>query len=195
MARLNRLWMSYSGGVHLSGTIQKTMRARLVSLVLCVFALFAPALAADRRGGPSLDRVLPQIRHSVPGTFYDAEGPFLSPDGQATYRIKWMTPDGRIIWFAVDARSGQILGSAPYSGARAPYRRDEEPPPRNNYRPDDRQPRYGDQDNSWGRRDDNDDRRYGRGRDDNRDNNRDNNPDNNQGGHGRNNGHGRRPNG
>jgi len=39
-----------------------------------------------------------------------------------------MTPDGRIIWFAVDARSGQILGGAPYSTARAPYRREEEAP-------------------------------------------------------------------
>jgi hypothetical protein len=88
------------------------MRARMLGSLMVLFALALPALAQDRRGGPSLDRVLPQIRRSVPGRFYDAEGPFLSPDGQATYRIKWMTPDGRIIWFTVDGRSGQVLGGA-----------------------------------------------------------------------------------
>ena len=179
------------------------MRARLVSLVLCVVALASPALAADRRGAPSLDRVLPQIRQSVPGRFYDAEGPFLSPEGQATYRIKWMTPDGRIIWFAVDARSGQILGGAPYSaGTSDVYRREDDRPPRNNYRGEDGDARTRDRDNGWnqGRRnDDGDNPRYGRGQD--RDNDRgdnsrnDNSRGNNDRGNGRENNRGRRPNG
>jgi hypothetical protein len=89
------------------------MRARLTFVFLLLVALAFPALAQDRRGGPSLDRVLPQIARSVPGRFSDAEGPFISADGRATYHIKWMTPDGRIIWFTVDARSGQVMGGAP----------------------------------------------------------------------------------
>ncbi len=57
-----------------------------------------------------LDRILPAIRRSHPGTFYDAEGPVPGPDGQYRYRLKWMTPDGRIIWLDTDARTGRVLG-------------------------------------------------------------------------------------
>ncbi|MGA7675157.1 MAG: hypothetical protein WCA78_08940 [Rhizomicrobium sp.] len=96
------------------------MRARVVSSLFLLFVLAAPAFAAGRRdeGRPSLDRVLPEIRRHTPGTFYDAEGPFIGQDGQARYRIKWMTPDGRIVWFDADARTGRVLGSAPYGGYR-----------------------------------------------------------------------------
>jgi len=86
------------------------MRARASLALLVLLTLALPALAQDRRGVPSLDRVLPEIRRTTPGTFYDADGPFLGPDGQATYRIKWMTPDGRIIWFYADARTGRVMG-------------------------------------------------------------------------------------
>lgn len=124
------------------------MRARLLSILLMMFALAVPGLAQDRRGGSSLDRVLPQIRHSVPGTFYDADGPFLGSNGQATYRIKWMTPDGRMIWFYVDARSGQVLGGAPSGRYREDRYRDDYDrsgqgswgggaPPRSDWRRDD----------------------------------------------------------
>jgi hypothetical protein len=129
------------------------MRARFVSIIFCVFALAFPALAAqNRRVAPSLDRVLPQIRHAMPGTFYDAEGPFLTPDGQATYRIKWMTPDGRIVWFSVDARSGQVLGGAPVT-APGRYRGDEDDRGWPRARDDDwdRSPRYGSRDEPWAR--------------------------------------------
>jgi len=130
------------------------MRARHVIVAFCLFALAVPALAqsrGDRRGGGGLDRVLPQIRHSVPGTFYDAEGPFFSPDGQAVYRIKWMTPEGRMIWFSVDARSGRIVGGA----APAP-RRDEARPHfqdggRDGSRNDWRDNRPGDRNGAWDR--------------------------------------------
>ena len=94
------------------------MRARVVScLVLLLLALASPAHAEERRGqnAPSLDRILPQIRQHTPGTFYDAEGPFLGQDGSVRYRLKWMMPDGRIVWFDVDARSGRPLGG--YGGA------------------------------------------------------------------------------
>ena len=92
--------------------VQKFMRARVVSCLLLLFALAAPAFAADRQaeGRPSFDRILPEIRRHTPGTFYDAEGPFVGQDGQARYRIKWMTPEGRIVWFEVDAQRGRILG-------------------------------------------------------------------------------------
>jgi hypothetical protein len=88
------------------------MRARVVYSLLVLWALALPTLAQDR-GRPSLDRVLPEIRRSTPGTFYDAQGPFVGPNGQAAYRIKWMTPDGRIIWFYADARTGQVMGMVP----------------------------------------------------------------------------------
>jgi len=92
--------------------IQKLMRARVISSLLLLFALASPAFAAGRQaeGRPSLDRLLPEIRRHTPGTFYNAEGPFIGSDGQARYRIKWMTPEGRIIWFEVDAQRGHILG-------------------------------------------------------------------------------------
>ncbi len=64
----------------------------------------------------SLDRILPSIRRSHPGTFYDAEGPVPAPDGSYRYRLKWMTPDGRIVWLETDARTGRVLG---VQGARS----------------------------------------------------------------------------
>jgi len=57
-----------------------------------------------------LDQILPQIREGYPGAFYDAQGPFPGPDGRPHYRIKWLTPDGHIVWFNADARSGRIIG-------------------------------------------------------------------------------------
>jgi hypothetical protein len=72
----------------------------------------------DRRGEmpdgvQPLDRLLPGIRRSHPGEFYDAEGPTYGPTGDPHYHLKWMTPDGRIIWFDADARSGRVLRSSP----------------------------------------------------------------------------------
>jgi len=94
---------------------------------MCLLAFWAlPCAAQVRQGPPSLDRVLPQIRRSTPGTFYDAQGPFIGPNGQPSYRIKWMTPDGRIIWFSADARTGQIVGMGP-PGPMPPANRYGEP--------------------------------------------------------------------
>ncbi len=81
-----------------------------------------------------LDQILPQIREGYPGDFYDAQGPFPGPDGRPQYRIKWLTPDGHIVWFNADARTGRIVGieGAPRfygrppgmfrGGPRGPYR-------------------------------------------------------------------------
>jgi hypothetical protein len=60
-----------------------------------------------------LDRILPGIRRAYPGEFYDADGPTPGPDGGEHYHLKWMTPDGRIMWLDTDARTGRVLGSAP----------------------------------------------------------------------------------
>jgi hypothetical protein len=92
--------------------VQNDMRARVLSGLVLLITLAAPAFAAGRQaeGRPSFDRILPEIRRHTPGTFYDAEGPFTGQDGLARYRIKWMTPQGRIIWYEVDARDGRILG-------------------------------------------------------------------------------------
>jgi hypothetical protein len=53
--------------------------------------------ARDARIQP-LDRLLPGIRRQHPGDFYDAEGPTYGPSGDPHYHLKWMTPDGRVIW-------------------------------------------------------------------------------------------------
>jgi len=84
------------------------MRYGVIPWILASFlALGASGALAD---GPSLDRILPRIREHHPGKFYDAEGPWRGPDGQDRYRLKWMTPDGRIVWFDADARTGRALG-------------------------------------------------------------------------------------
>jgi hypothetical protein len=57
-----------------------------------------------------LERVLPGIRRFYPGTFYDAEGPTFDEMGNPHYHIKWLTPEGRVIWLDTDARTGRVLG-------------------------------------------------------------------------------------
>ena len=66
-----------------------------------------------RSGVQPLDRLLPGIRRDHPGNFYDAEGPTYGPGGDPHYHLKWMTPDGRVIWYDTDARSGRVLRSSP----------------------------------------------------------------------------------
>ena len=54
------------------------------------------------------------------------------PDGQPRYRLKWMTPDGRIVWFDADARTGRVLGpdaAAPDPMRDRPRFRDDGPRP------------------------------------------------------------------
>jgi hypothetical protein len=103
-----------------------------VSLWVFALALFVLAPIAARaqsdddwrsypsagNGAAPLDRILPEIRRSYPGRFYDAEGPFMGGDGQMHYRVKWMTPEGRIVWLDTDARTGRVLGSG---GSRHDY--------------------------------------------------------------------------
>lgn len=102
---------------------------------LAVLALGSvPASAQGRRAPPPgvtpLDRVLPQVRSRYPGTFYDADGPFMDERGNPHYRLKWMTPEGRVIWLDTDARTGRVIG-VERRGNREPYAtppRDAPPP-------------------------------------------------------------------
>ncbi|HEY3776660.1 MAG TPA: hypothetical protein VGL35_01235 [Rhizomicrobium sp.] len=113
-------------------------RRAYIAAVVAVLALAAPPIAAAQGMPPPmpvqiapapppvrhpaqgaygfrpLDRILPTIRSGRPGRFFDAEGPFPDAAGGWHYRIKWMTPEGRIVWLDADARSGKVLG--PYRG-------------------------------------------------------------------------------
>jgi hypothetical protein len=98
------------------------MRARVFLVFLLGFLsllaanIAVPAAAqprASREGIQPLDRLLPGIRRDHPGTFYDAEGPTYGPSGNPHYHLKWMTPEGRVIWYDADARSGRVLRSSP----------------------------------------------------------------------------------
>ena len=102
------------------------MRNGVFSWIFSSFVLLS-AGAASAQESPSLDRILPSIRERHPGKFYDAEGPYRGPDGQMRYRLKWMTPDGRIVWFDADARTGRVLRQGPDLRPRYDQRmRDEE---------------------------------------------------------------------
>ncbi|HEX4160696.1 MAG TPA: hypothetical protein VHY79_19670 [Rhizomicrobium sp.] len=79
-----------------------------------------PAAALPRHPAPPgysiqpLDRILPTIRSARPGRFFDAEGPFPDTVGGWHYRVKWLTPEGRVVWLDADARTGRVIG--PYRG-------------------------------------------------------------------------------
>lgn len=88
------------------------MRYGVIPWIFAGLALFSVAQATAQEN-PQLDRILPGIRERHPGKFYDAEGPYRGPDGQMRYRLKWMTPEGRIIWFDADARTGRVLHQGP----------------------------------------------------------------------------------
>ena len=92
------------------------MRSCAIPVLLGLLAGSLPAGAQEVRDHiragevQPLDRILPYVRHGHPGTFYDAEGPTIGPDGHYWYRLKWMTPEGRIVWLHTDARTGRVMG-------------------------------------------------------------------------------------
>lgn len=89
------------------------MRTGVTCGILALLALLGASVAQagpPPPPPPSLDRILPHVREHRPGKFYDAEGPWRGPDGRYRYRLKWMTPNGRIVWFDADARTGRVLG-------------------------------------------------------------------------------------
>jgi hypothetical protein len=138
------------------------MRIGVLSLIFAVLAVGCFSTAADARpnrsgDGQSLDQILPQIREKHPGTLYDAEGPFTGPDGRRHYRIKWGTPEGRVIWFDADAQNGRVTGAGErrdrdfYDGGRGDRFNDgEDRPRRANRGDDDDRPRRGNRFNDDG---------------------------------------------
>lgn len=94
------------------------MRSGLFSALFLAILVGAAAPAQAQRthgqgGVQPLDSLLPEIRRQHPGNFYDAEGPTFGPNGDPHYHLKWMTPNGRVIWLDTDARSGRVLRSSP----------------------------------------------------------------------------------
>jgi hypothetical protein len=79
-------------------------------LFLALFAVLAALAVPSGASAETLDRILPQIRANHPGSLSDAE-PWTDSDGRMHYRIKWMTPEGRIIFFDADARTGRYWSS------------------------------------------------------------------------------------
>jgi hypothetical protein len=58
----------------------------------------------------SLDEIMRGIRRERPGNLADVQGPNIGPAGDPRYRLKWLTPDGRVLWLDTDARTGRVLG-------------------------------------------------------------------------------------
>jgi hypothetical protein len=102
--------------------------AAVIAVLFAATLVAAPALARHPWGGGGremrgpemrglesrgrLDRFLPDIRRHHPGRLLDVE-PGWGPRGEPHNRIKWLTPDGRVIWFDQDARTGEFHGETP----------------------------------------------------------------------------------
>jgi hypothetical protein len=56
-----------------------------------------------------LEAVLANVARVYPGYHIGVEGPY-QLGGRWCYRIKWLTPDGRVLFILADAETGQILG-------------------------------------------------------------------------------------
>ena len=65
----------------------------------------------DGPRGPiqSLGHILGGIRRHHPGRLSDVRGPMAGPGGEPHYRVKWLTPEGRVLWLDVDASTGEVL--------------------------------------------------------------------------------------
>ena len=76
---------------------------RLFVVVPVLLAILTPALAKpDAESGPTLDHMLPQIRSQHAGQLSDAEA-WVDGNGHKHYRVKWITPDGRVV--VIDANA------------------------------------------------------------------------------------------
>jgi hypothetical protein len=106
-------------------------------LLISAAAVFEPASAQPNRAREgvqsgevrSLDQILNGIRRERPGSLADVEGPNVGPYGEPHYRLKWLTPDGRVLWLDTDARTGRVLGvqgddRGPGPGAAPPRQQD-----------------------------------------------------------------------
>lgn len=97
------------------------MRYRVLAfaaLISATVVLAGPSVAQPYRARQgvqsgemrSLDEILNGIRRQRPGNLADVQGPNPSPAGEPQYRLKWVTPDGRVLWLDTDARTGRVLG-------------------------------------------------------------------------------------
>ena len=118
---LNGGWPARSCRVQAFLGKRRPMRyfAPLVALLLLsAAAVSEPASAQPNRAREgvqsgevrSLDQILNGIRRERPGSLADVEGPFGGPNGEPHYRLKWLTPDGRVLMLDTDARTGRVLG-------------------------------------------------------------------------------------
>lgn len=117
-------------------------------LLLSAAAVLEPASAQPNRARQgvqsgevrSLDQILNGIRRERPGSLADVEGPNFGPAGEPHYRLKWLTPDGRVLWLDTDARTGRVLGvqgddrGPPTGAAQAPRGAQGRAAPRPNFR-------------------------------------------------------------
>ena len=56
-----------------------------------------------------LSSILSDIRRLEPGKVSDVERTE-GPDGEENYRIKWLTPDGRVLIYNADPQTGAVSG-------------------------------------------------------------------------------------
>lgn len=56
-----------------------------------------------------LEDVLAGLRARYAGRHISVSGPSAGLDGRQRYNIKWLTPDGHVLFIAVDAQTGQTL--------------------------------------------------------------------------------------
>lgn len=59
----------------------------------------------------SLGEILDNVRRQRPGNLADVQGPNIGPAGEPRYRLKWVSPNGRVEWLDTDARTGRVLGA------------------------------------------------------------------------------------
>src|ERR1700743_863157 len=103
----------------MSRALDTTMRfPAFLAVFPLLAALTAPALA---RG--TLDSILPEIRAQHPGRLSDAE-PWTDGSGNTHYRIKWMTPEGRILYFDAHSRTGRYSSAGGDEGGQWRNHRD-----------------------------------------------------------------------
>jgi len=107
------------------------MRYLAPLLVLMLLgALTAPSPSSAQAYGPragvqsgevrSLGEILDDVRRERPGSLADVQGPNIGPRGEARYRLKWVSPNGRVQWLDTDARTGRVLGAQGAAPGRPP---------------------------------------------------------------------------
>jgi hypothetical protein len=58
----------------------------------------------EQGGGVPFGVILNNIRRQFPGQLLDVQ------EAGGRYQVRWLTPDGRVLFIVADARTGQIVG-------------------------------------------------------------------------------------